>query len=87
MTARPMEFALFRMVFGAYLFIHFTLMLPYAEEIFGREGVLPDPSLNHTAGLFPVQGPTLARSAHLKNLFLSHPLARIIHQVVVFWFR
>jgi hypothetical protein len=52
-SVRSKQFALFRVVFGAYLFVHFSLLIPHAEEIFGRQGVLPDPSWNATAGLFP----------------------------------
>jgi len=49
----PYQFALFRIVLGAYLFIHFVMLLPYAAELWSNEGVLPQASLNLTYGLFP----------------------------------
>jgi hypothetical protein len=36
-----------------YLAVHFAQLLPYGAELFSREGVLPDASLNLTHGLFP----------------------------------
>jgi hypothetical protein len=52
-SVRSKRFALFRVVFGAYLFVLFSLLVPLAEEIFGREGALPDLSWTATAGLLP----------------------------------
>jgi len=49
----PYQFALFRVVFGIYLIVHFTYLLPYSIEIFSRKGMLPDASLNFSYGYFP----------------------------------
>lgn len=49
----PWLFAFFRIVFGLYLAVHFAELTPYAVELFGSSGLLKDPSLNFTAGLFP----------------------------------
>lgn len=49
----PAQFALFRLIFGAYLAIHFATQLPHAVELFSSRGVLPDPALNPLHGLFP----------------------------------
>lgn len=49
----PWQFTLFRMVFGAYLTLHFLQLLPHANELFGADGLIDDPSLNPTHGLFP----------------------------------
>ena len=47
------QFALFRIIFGAYLVIHFATQLPHAVELFSGAGVLPDPQLNPLHGVFP----------------------------------
>ncbi len=49
----PWQFTLFRIVFGSYLAVHFLHLAPWAGELFGKDGVLPDPTLNPTHGLFP----------------------------------
>ena len=49
----PSFFAIFRIIFGTYLAIHFVNLIPYASELYSREGVLADASLNFTAGRFP----------------------------------
>lgn len=49
----PGQFALFRVLFGAYLLQHFLSLLPDAAELFSNRGVLADPSLNPTHGLLP----------------------------------
>ncbi len=52
-TISPWQFTLFRIIFGTYLFVHFIHLVPWAGELFGKSGVLPDPTLNPTHGLFP----------------------------------
>lgn len=47
------QFAWFRIVFGLYLAVHFAHLAPWAGELFSAEGVLPDPALNPTYGIFP----------------------------------
>ncbi len=47
------QFAWFRVVFGAYLAIHFVHLVPWAAELFSREGVLPSAALNPTYGILP----------------------------------
>lgn len=49
----PWQFTLFRIIFGTYLAIHFLHLTPWAGELFGTTGLLPDPSLNPTHGIFP----------------------------------
>lgn len=49
----PGQFALFRVIFGAYLGLHFFCLLPAGAELFGHAGVLADPRLNPTHGLLP----------------------------------
>ncbi len=49
----PVQFALFRIVFGFYLLQHFVLLLPWGGELFSTAGVLPQPELNATHGLWP----------------------------------
>lgn len=47
------QFTAFRFLFGIYLAIHFVHLIPYGAEIFSREGMLPDASLNFTHGILP----------------------------------
>ena len=47
------QFTIFRIVFGLYLALHFASLAPWAAEMFGARGIIPDPSLNPTYGLFP----------------------------------
>ncbi len=49
----PWQFTIFRIVFGLYLAVHFAQLVAWAPELFGARGVLPDPALNPTHGLFP----------------------------------
>ncbi|MFO1440493.1 MAG: hypothetical protein U1F81_19400 [Verrucomicrobiaceae bacterium] len=48
-----LPFPVFRVIFGAYLAIHFGHLVPYADELFGMHGLLPDAALNPLHGLFP----------------------------------
>lgn len=47
------QFRVFRVLFGTYLVIHFAMLVPYANELFGASGILGDPALNPAHGLFP----------------------------------
>lgn len=47
------QFAIFRMIIGAYLLQHFLYLLPVGPELFSNQGVLADPRLNPTFGLLP----------------------------------
>lgn len=47
------QFRIFRVLFGTYLAIHFAMLVPYANELFGSSGLLADPTLNPAHGLFP----------------------------------
>lgn len=64
-------FAVFRMIFGAYLVIHFAMLLPYASELFGSAGLIGDPALNPVAGLFPNPLNFALSSLVLTGLFAS----------------
>ena len=46
-------FAAFRALLGLYLFVHAAELVPYAAELFSREGVLPDPAQNLLPPVFP----------------------------------
>ncbi len=47
------QFAVFRVVFGAYLTVHFAHLVPWGRELFSREGALADATLNPTFGVLP----------------------------------
>jgi hypothetical protein len=47
------QFAAFRIAFGLYLAVHFARLIPWGRELFSREGVLADATLNPTFGVLP----------------------------------
>jgi predicted DCC family thiol-disulfide oxidoreductase YuxK len=47
------QYSVFRMLFGAYLFVHFAMLLPWGTELFSDAGVLPDGSASPLLYLFP----------------------------------
>jgi len=49
----PRQFAIFRIVLGVYLAIHFAQLIPYGTELFSNQGALANPRLNFTYGIFP----------------------------------
>jgi predicted DCC family thiol-disulfide oxidoreductase YuxK len=61
------QYSLFRAAFGAYLFVHFAQMAPWAAELFSNHGVLPDGRDSPLLQLFPNilalwDGPTFVTS-------------------------
>ncbi len=48
----PYQFAVFRIIFGLYLTVHFANLLPYGTELFSYDGVISDPRLNPLHGIF-----------------------------------
>ena len=49
----PLQFSVFRFVFGLYIFVHFVCLLPFASDIWSNQGMMADPALNFTYGKFP----------------------------------
>lgn len=49
----PHQFALFRILLGTYLLIHFTCLVPYAPEMFSERGLIPDGFWNPTSSILP----------------------------------
>ena len=47
------QFAAFRIAFGLYLTVHFAHLIPWGRELFSRDGVLADATLNPTFGVLP----------------------------------
>ena len=47
------QYSLYRGAFGAYLFVHFAWLIPWAGELFSNRGALPDASASPLFGLFP----------------------------------
>jgi hypothetical protein len=47
------HFALFRVALGGYLLLHFVSLVPYAQELFSRNGMLPDATQLPSARFFP----------------------------------
>lgn len=66
------HFALFRVLFGCYLTVHFGSLLPYATELFSNNGILPDASLNPTGAISPTWiTPFIANALVLLSTVLS----------------
>ncbi len=49
----PTQFAIWRIVFGVYLAVHFVRLLPYAPEVFGRTGMMAEARYAFSNGIFP----------------------------------
>jgi predicted DCC family thiol-disulfide oxidoreductase YuxK len=47
------QYSIFRALFGIYLLVHFTYLIPWGAELFSRRGVLPDASASPLIHLFP----------------------------------
>ena len=47
------QYRLFRVLLGAYLFVHFAQLLPWAGEIFSSAGMLPDAAQSPLFGIVP----------------------------------
>lgn len=81
------QYALYRFIFGLYLFIHFTLLLPYGTEVFSHQGVLSNATFSPFIHLFPniflwfdsppIVALVLSTGALLSLLFLSGKNDRI----------
>lgn len=52
-TYSSYQFSIFRIILGIYLLVHFLFLIPYAAEVWSEIGMLPDPSINLTYGVFP----------------------------------
>lgn len=46
-------YSVFRLLFGAYLLIHFAHLVPWSAELFSREGMIADASASPLYPLFP----------------------------------
>lgn len=44
----PLQFKIFRLVFGAYLIWHFYSLINFGPELFSNEGMIPYPNMNPT---------------------------------------
>jgi hypothetical protein len=47
------DYAIFRAVFGGFLFVHFVQLLPWGAEVFSNAGALPDGAASPLLSLFP----------------------------------
>jgi hypothetical protein len=47
------QYSLFRLLFGTYLLVHFVQLVPWGEELFSNQGVLPVASASPILHLFP----------------------------------
>jgi len=47
------QFAIFRIIFGLYLLIHFLTLIPVSGEIWSNSGLISDVTLNFSYGSFP----------------------------------
>lgn len=47
------QYSIFRAIFGLYLCVHFSQLLPWGAELFSNQGVLPEASASPLTRLFP----------------------------------
>src|SRR5688572_12951413 len=47
------QYSIYRALLGAFLVVHFAMLLPYGAEVFGRDGLLAAASLSPYFGLLP----------------------------------
>ena len=47
------QYSLYRALFGVYLLVHFTALLPWGSELFSSQGLLPEASLSPLTRAFP----------------------------------
>lgn len=47
------QYSVFRVLFGAYLFVHFASLVPWGVEVFSSAGMVADPRASPLVGLFP----------------------------------
>ncbi len=47
------QYSLYRHLFGVYLFIHFSALLPWGTELFSNAGLLPQAKLSPLTAIFP----------------------------------
>lgn len=64
------QLRIFQFLFGSYLAIHFAQLVPYATELFGRNGMIANPQLSPTYGFFPNILNWLDHSSTFLNIFL-----------------
>ena len=62
------QYRLFRVLLGAYLFVHFAQLLPWAGEVFSSAGMLPDAAQSPLFGIVLFEA-----SEHLWCLLSSFP--------------
>ncbi|CAF0863280.1 unnamed protein product [Adineta steineri] len=67
-TVRQLQ--IFQLLFGIYLTIHFAQLIPYATELFGRDGMIADPRWSPTYGFFPNILNLIDHSSTFLNIFL-----------------
>lgn len=47
------QYSIFRVIFGAYLFVHFLHLIPWGAEMFSNQGAMPDGNASPLLHLFP----------------------------------
>lgn len=47
------QYAVFRALFGAYLLVHFAMLLPFGAELFSSAGMVPDAAQSPLTNVFP----------------------------------
>lgn len=47
------QYSIYRALIGAYLVVHFAMLLPYGSEVFGRGGLVGDGALSPLFGVLP----------------------------------
>lgn len=88
------QWSLFRVLFGAYLFVHLAELVPWGAEIFSSAGVLPDGRLSPLLHLFPnvlaaFDSPAFVTALLVAGAVLAIPFALGCHDraaAVALWY-
>jgi len=75
------QYSVFRVVFGAYLCVHFLSLAPWGPELFSGRGMLPDASASPLAFAFPNVLTVLDSPAFVTSLLLLAAGASVLFAV------
>ncbi len=75
------QYSVFRVVFGAYLCVHFLSLAPWGPELFSDRGMLPDASASPLAFAFPNVLTVFASPAFVTSLLLLAAGASVLFAV------
>src|SRR5665647_511194 len=77
-------FVYFRLIFGSYLTWHFGRLVPYASELFSREGMISNSQMNPTYGYIPSLLDTYDSPFNVQLLLITLTLLALLFTIGVY---